>query len=146
MIKQTIKQDQVAALKAGDQARLNILRYILAKIQNQEIAKQKELNDEETTAVLQKQVKELKETLEAAEKANRAELIAQAKTELAIVGGYLPKQLSDEELKKEVEKIVSENQELYQKNPKAVIGTCMKQLKSKADSQRIINIINSLAS
>jgi len=136
----------VAALKDGDQARLNILRYILAKIQNQEIAKQKELNDEETTAVLQKQVKELKETLEAAEKANRAELIAQAKTELAIVGDYLPKQLSDEELKKEVEKIVSENQELYQKNPKAVIGTCMKQLKSKADSQRIINIINSLAS
>lgn len=142
MIKQTIKQDQVAALKDGDQARLNILRYILAKIQNQEIAKQKELNDEETTAVLQKQVKELKETLEAAEKANRAELIAQAKTELAIVGGYLPKQLSDEELKKEVEKIVSENQELYQKNPKAIIGTCMRQLKSKADSSRIISLLN----
>ena len=142
MIKQTIKQDQLAALKTGDQARLNILRYILAKIQNQEIAKQKELNDEETTAVLQKQVKELKETLEAAEKANRAELIAQAKTELAIVGDYLPKQLSDEELKKEVEKIVSENQELYKKNVKAIIGVCMKQLKSKADSSRIISLLN----
>jgi len=144
MIKQTIKQDQLTALKTGDQARLNILRYILAKIQNQEIAKQKELSDEETIAILQKQVKELKETLEAAEKAIRPELIAQAKTELAIVGGYLPKQLSDEELKKEVDKIVSENQELYQKNPKAVIGICMRQLKSKADSSRIINILNSL--
>ena len=144
MTKNRLKQDQIAALKTGDQARLNILRYILAKIQNQEIAKQKELTDEEINQVLQKQVQELNESLEAAKKAGREELIQQAKTELKIVSFYLPKQLSDEELKKEIETIIKNNQELYQKNPKAIIGICICQLQSKADSKRIINIINTL--
>ena len=130
-------------MKTGDQARLNILRYILAKIQNQEIAKQKELTDEEVITVLQKQVKELKESLQAAEKAGRQELVVQSKSELKIVSAYLPQQFSDEQLKKEVEKIIAQNQELYQKNPKAIIGICVKQLKSRTDTQKIINIINS---
>ena len=144
MIKQTIKQDQLRALKTGDQVRLNILRYILAKIQNQEIAKQKELTDDEVAALLQKQIKETHESLAAAEKASRQELIAQSKSELEIVSPYLPKQLSDEELKKAVEKIIKDNQELYQKNPKSIIGICMKQMKSQADSARIISTLNSL--
>ena len=144
MIKQTIKQDQIQALKTGDQTRLNILRYILAKIQNQEIAKQKELTDDEVVAILQKQIKEIHESLEAAEKAERQELIAQSKSELEIVFAYLPKQLSDDELKKAIEKIIKDNQELYQKNSKAIIGTCIKQLKSKADTSRIISALSSL--
>lgn len=144
MIKQKIKTDQLAAMKAGDQARLDILRYILAKIQNQEIAKQKDLSDEEVALVLQKQVKELKESLAAAEKAERQELIAQSNSELAIVSSYLPKQLSDEDLKKQIGKILKQNQDLFQKNPKAIIGICINQLKSKAETSRIISILNSL--
>ena len=144
MIKAKIKQDQIQALKAGDRTKLNILRYILAKIQNQEISKQKELTDEQTIEVLQKQVKEIKETLEAAEKAGRPEMVNQSKTELEIVSAYLPKQLSDEELKKEIKKIIAGNQALCQKNPKAIIGLCVKQLKFKAETSRIITVINLL--
>ena len=145
MIKQTIKQNQVAAMKSGDQAKLNILRYILAKIQNQEIEKQKELTDEEVVVVLQKLAKELKETLAAAEKAGRQDLVLQSKSELETVSAYLPKQLTDEELKQTVKKIIQDNRKLYQKNPKAIIGICVKQLKSQADTSRIIQIINSLS-
>ncbi len=146
MIKQTIKQNQVTALKNGDQTRLNILRYILSKIQNQEIKKQNELTDEEVVSILQKQIKELKESLLAAEKAGRKDLINQTKLELEIVSQYLPTQLSDKELKEEVKKIIQQNQPLYQKNPKAVIGLCVKQLKAKAETGRIISTLNSLQS
>lgn len=146
MIKQTIKQNQVAALKSGDQTRLNILRYILSKIQNQEIKKQNELTDEEVVTILQKQIKELKESLLAAEKAGRKDLINQTKLELKIVSQYLPTQLSDKELKEEVKKIIQQNQPLYQKNPKAIIGLCVKQLKAKAETGRIISTLNSLQS
>jgi len=144
MIKQTLKQDMIAAMKSQDHARLDILRYILAKIQNLEINKQKETTDDEVMAIMQKQIKELKETLEAAEKASRHDLADKAKSEITIVNAYLPKQLSDEELKKAVEKIIADNQELYQKNAKAIIGVAVRALKGKANSQRIISVINSL--
>lgn len=143
MIKDKIKTDQLQALKNQDTARVNILRYILSKIQTLEINKQKELTEEEGVETLRKIAKELKESLVAAEKADRQELVDQAKNELEIVSGYLPEELSDDQLKKEVEKLISQNQELYDKNPKAIMGICIKSLKSKADSSRIIAILNS---
>lgn len=143
MIKDKIKNDQLLALKNKDQARVNILRYILSKIQTQEIDGQKELTEEEGTGVLRKVAKELKESLEAAQKAGRQELAQQAQSEIDIVLAYLPKELSDEELKKEVERLISQNQELYDKNPKSLMGICIKALKSKADSSRIIAFLNS---
>ena len=104
MIKVKIKTDQLQALKNNDTARVNILRYILSKIQNQEINKQKELMEEEVVDILRKVAKELK---------------------------------------KEVDKLIIQNQVLYDKNPKAIMGICIKALKSKADSSRIIAILNS---
>ena len=145
MIKDQIKKDQLQALKNKDQARVNILRYILSKIQNQEIATQKNLTENEEIAVLQKIKKELNESLASGEKAGRQELISQAKAELAVVSSYLPPELSDEQLKKEIEKLIAQNQELYQKNPKALIGLCIKSLKNVADSSRIIAVLNSLS-
>lgn len=144
MIKDKIKTDQLQALKNNDTACVNILRYILSKIQNKEIDKQKELTEEEGVDTLRKIAKELQEALSAAEKAGRQELVKQAKAELEIVSGYLPKELSDDQLKKEVEKLITQNQELYDKNPKSLMGICIKALKSKADSSRIIAILNSL--
>ena len=134
----------MSALKNSDPARVNILRYILSKIQTQEINTQKTLTEDEEMNILRKIARELKESLDAAEKAGRQELINQAKSELEIVTSYLPKELSDDDLKKEVTRIIAENQELYNKNPKAIMGVCIKQLKSKADSSRIIAVINSL--
>ena len=145
MIKDQIKRDQLQALKNKDQARVNILRYILSKIQNKEIETQKALIESEEIAVLQKIKKELNESLASGEKAGRQELITQAKTELAVVSSYLPPELSEEQLKKEVEKLIAQNQELYQKNPKALIGLCIKNLKNVADSSRIIAVLNSLS-
>ncbi len=143
MIKDKIKTDQLQALKNNDKARVNILRYILSKIQTLEINKQKELTEEEGQDALRKVAKELKESLEAAQKASRPDLAGQAEQELEIVSSYLPKELSDEELKKEVEKLIAENQEIYDKNPKSLMGICIKALKSKADSSRIVAILNS---
>ena len=143
MIKDKIKTAQLQALKNKDQARVNILRYILSKIQNQEINTQKTPTEQEEIDIIRKISKELKESLEAAEKANRQDLINQAKLELDIVSSYLPKELTDDQLKKEVEKLIVQNQELYNKNPKAIMGVCIRTLKSKADSSRIIAILNS---
>ena len=143
MIRQKLQDDQITALKSGDKTKLEILRFILAQIKNKEIDKKSELNDEEALTVIKKVVKELKESIEAFDKGKRKDLSDDSKKQLAIVSVYLPEEISDEELKQEVEKIIKENQALFDKNQKAIIGICMKQLKSKADPVRIMKIISS---
>ena len=146
MLRQKLQDDQLIALKAGDKDKLSVLRFIIAQIQNKEIDKKSELNDEETLSVLKKTAKELKESIDAFTKGNRTDLVEDNKKQLTIVSQYLPAEISDEELKKEVEKIISDNKSVYDQNSKAIIGICMKQLKSKDDPSRIMQVLRSFDS
>ena len=150
MLRQKLQDDQVAALKTGDKTKLNVLRFILAQIKNKEIDKNPpaggKLNDEETLMVIKKVSKELKESIEAFEKGGRKDLGDDSRKQLDIVSVYLPAEISDEELKQNVEKIIKENQALFDKNQKAIIGICMKQLRSKADPGRIMKTLQQFLS
>lgn len=152
MLKQTIVNDQIAALKNHDQEKLSLLRYILAQIKNKEIDKipsdpkgKSDLTDDEIVAVLRKITKELNESIEAYKKGGRQDLVEENQKQLEILSVYLPKELSDDELKKEIEKIFQANIQASQVNPKAIFGICIKQLKSKADPARIVKILQSLS-
>jgi uncharacterized protein YqeY len=146
MLRQKLQDDQISALKAGDKTKLNVLRFILAQIKNREIDKKSELDDEETMVVLRKVIKELKESVEAFEKGGRKELVDDNKKQLEIASVYLPAEINDEGLKKEIEKVIKENQDVFDNNKKAIIGICIKQLKSKADPGRIIKILQQFLS
>jgi uncharacterized protein YqeY len=144
MLKNQLKNDLLSALKEKNEKKVSILRFVLSRIQKEEIDKQKELTDEETLLILQKIKQELEEAKEAAQKAKREDLEVKANEELNIILPYLPKPLSDEELKEEIQKIIEKNKNLWQKNPKSLIGICIKALKTKAETKRIIETINSL--
>jgi len=144
MLRQKLQDDQIAALKSGDKTRLNVLRFILAQIKNKEIDKKSDLNDEEVLIVLRKVIKELKESVEAFEKGERKELAEDSKKQLEIASVYLPAEISDSELKGEIEKVIKENQAVFDNNQKAIIGICMKSLKSKADPGRIMKILQGI--
>ncbi|MBI5127305.1 GatB/YqeY domain-containing protein [Candidatus Roizmanbacteria bacterium] len=146
MLRQKLQDDSLAALKTGDKEKLSVLRFIIAQIKNKEIDKKTDLNDEETLFVLKKFAKELNESIEAFTKGGRTDLVAENKKQLEIVSVYLPAEITDEELKKEVDKIVTENKQIYDQNPKAIIGICMKLLKSKADPQRIMKVLSAYGS
>lgn len=146
MLRQKLQEDQLKALKSGDKNKLQVLRFIISKIKNKEIEKKEELNDEETLIILKKFAKELKESIQAFEKGNRADLVEENKKQLEIVSQYLPAEISDEDLKKEIEKIITDNKTLYDQNPKAIIGICMKLLRSKADPSRIMKVLSSYES
>src|SRR3990167_1819711 len=129
MIKQKIIADQISALKNHDQEKLSLLRYILAQIKNKEIDKipsdpkgKSDLTDEEVVSVLRKITKELNESIEAYKKGNRQDLVKENQKQLEILSVYLPKELSDEDLKKEVEKIIQANIQVSQANPKTIFG------------------------
>ncbi len=144
MLRKELQDQLIACLKAGEKDKLSLLRLILSQIKNREIEKKAELNDEEVIAVIRKMVKELKESIEAFEKGNRNDLVTEYKKQLTIVSTYLPSEISDEELKAEIEKIISENKAVFEQNQKKIIGICMGRLKTKADPSRIMKMLSSL--
>lgn len=141
MLKQKLQADQLTAMKAGARQQLDTIRYIVAQINNKEIALQRDLTDEETLSVLQKVKKELNESIESFQKGNRPDLVDEYKKQLDIVLQYLPKELSDAELDTAIATLIEQNKAAYEKNPKSIIGICMKELRGKADSSRIMAAI-----
>lgn len=144
MLTAKLQVDQLTALKSGDKKKLNTLRYILAQIKNKEIEKKADLTDEEVIQILRKQNKELQESIDAFQKGNRDDLVEEYKEQQIIVISYLPPEMSDEELTQAIKKIIADNQELYNRDPKAIIGLCMRELKSKVDPGRIMKTLRSL--
>ena len=144
MIKETLKTDQLAAMRAGRSNEVETIRYILSQIQNKEIEKKSDLTDEEIIQVLRRQAKEIKESRHAAEKGGRTESLGKYDSELNFLKKYLPAEISDEELKKEIEALIEKNKDLYEKNPQAITGILVKELKTKADPGRIVGILRSL--
>lgn len=144
MIKQQLQADQLQAMKAKDTAKLDTLRYILAQIKNQEIEKKTELTDEEVTQIIRKETKKLQDAIDSFTKAGRTDLANEYQAQLDIYTTYLPAEMSDEQLTKEIQDIIAQNKELFASTPNALIGLCVKALKSKADSSRISQIVRSL--
>ena len=145
MLSQKIQQDYVVALKASEQDRVDVLRFLNAALKNKQIEKKHELSDEEIVEVIRKQIKQLNEAAVMFKKGGRNDLVSENEAQIKILQQYLPAEISDDELKKSIEQIVEENKAVYEKNPKAIIGICMSQLKSKAAPGRIMQILQSLS-
>ena len=96
MLKQQIQSDMKAAMKAGDKRRLGAIRLILAAVKQREVNERIELNDQQTLAVLDKMVKQRRDSIAQFEQAGRDELAEQESYELDICREYMPKALSDE--------------------------------------------------
>jgi len=142
MLTDKIQQDIITALKAKDEKKLSCLRFLSAAIKNKQIDSQKELTDEDVASVIRKQIKELKEANIMFEKAGRNDLVENNNYQIRLLSSYLPAEISDEELKKEIDKLIADNQDIYNKNPKAIIGIAVKTLKDKASPERIMKIIS----
>ncbi len=141
MLKQKLQEDQIQALKNKQITKLNIIRYILSKIKNEEINKKSNLSDEEIILIIKKLLQENKETYFYAQKNKNEILIKKLSEEKEILSSYLPKPLSKEELTQAIDKIVKENEQIFARNPKAIIGICIKNLKAKAEIEEIRNLL-----
>ena len=97
-----------AALKAQNKARLSALRLISAELQTRDIAAKTSIPDQDIPAVLQKMIKQRRESLAIYEQAGRAEQAAQEAGEIAVIEEFLPKQMSEAEAKTAVAAVVQE--------------------------------------
>jgi len=138
MLYEQLQVEQITALKSKDTLKLQTIRGIIAEIKNGEIEKNAPLSEDEVIALIKKAKKEFLESIESFTKGERTDLIEEAQKQLNIVNAYLPPELTDEELKKAIVTLIENNKDAIAKNPKAIIGICMKELKSKAQSSRIL--------
>lgn len=143
MIKQSILKNQIQAMKDRDQQTLDTLRYILSQIKNVEIEKRAELVDKEVVDILRKETKKLSDSIVSFAQAGRTDLVAEYEAQKAIIKEYLPQEMSDTDLKAEIDKIITKNQKIYDANPNALIGICIKELGQMADPSRISSLVRS---
>lgn len=108
MISKNITELIGQALKSGDKVRLETLRLLSSAFNYEQIAKQHDLTEEEETAVIRKEVKQRRDSIEAYDKAGRSDLSEKEKAELSVLLEFLPPEMSEEELSKLVNEAIDQ--------------------------------------
>lgn len=139
MIKDDIQKAIIDNLRAGNQTELNTLRFILSEINYGQIAKQKELTDEEIVTLLQREVKKRKEAIVLFDRGNRQDLVAEEKRQLEVIDKYLPAQLSSTELEKIVDQVLTEVTD--KSNAGKIIGSVMAKAKGRAEGSVVAQLV-----
>lgn len=139
MIKNDIEQAIVLSMKSGKKMEVETLRFILSQIKYEEINKQKVLTDEEVVAVIAREIKKRHESVEMFKKGKRNDLVAREVSQLEVIEHYLPKQLSEEDLKKIVASIVADTAD--KSNMGKLIGRVMAEVKGKAEGGVVARLV-----
>jgi len=143
-LKERLKEDMKAALKAKDKEKLSVIRMLQALIKNAEIDKRGELTDEEIVSLLMKYAKQRRESIELYEKGGRQDLVEKERMELQIVESYLPKQMSEEEIRELVKKVIEEVGATSPKDMGKVMQAVMPKVKGRADGSVVNKIVREL--
>jgi uncharacterized protein YqeY len=106
-LKARISDDMKSAMKAGDKDRLKVVRLIMAAIKQVEVDKRIELDDAAVLGVLEKMVKQRRDSVDQFQKGNRQDLADIELAEIKVLGEYLPEQLSDAELDALIDEAIS---------------------------------------
>lgn len=107
-LKDRIKADMKTAMKAGEKHRLGVIRMTLAAVQQREVDERKELTDADVLAVIEKMVRQRKESVSQYEAGGRADLAEKEKVEIGVLSEYLPEPLSDDELAALIDAAIAE--------------------------------------
>ncbi len=145
-LKERLKADMKEAMKAKDKVKLSTIRMINSLIKNAEIEKRGELTDEEIIQLLMKYAKQRKESIEMYEKGGRQDLVEKEKAELAVVESYLPKQMSEDEIREIVKQTIEEVGASSIKDMGKVMKAVMPKVKGRADGSVVNRIVKELLS
>ena len=142
-LKQLITNDMKLALKAQDKSALKAIRMILGAIKQKEIDERIDLDDTQVMAVIQKMVKQRKDSISQFSDAGRTDLVEVEEAELSIINNYMPKQLSEAEIEVAVEKAISDSGADSMKDMGKLMGILKGQLDGKADMGLVSQLIKS---
>ena len=147
MLMDEIQQQFLHAFKAHDTLKANLLNMVKSAVQYKVIElreKKQELTDEMVQQILQTEIKKRKEAVELYKKGNRLELAEKEEKEIVLLGQFLPKPLTSEEVEKEVKKIIETTKASGKKDFGLVMKSANASLRGKADGMTIKNLVEKL--
>jgi uncharacterized protein YqeY len=147
-LEETINNDIKAAMLAKDEGRLRAVRAIKSEIIKAKTEKGANgaVSPEKEVQMLQKMVKQRKDSIAEFEKANRADLIAKEQEEVSVIEKYLPAMMSEDEIREVVKAAIASTGATSQKEMGKVMGVVSKQLAGKADNKLVADVVKSLLS
>lgn len=144
MLKQQLQDELKQSMLAKDELKTSVLRMLITGITYYEINKGGagyEATDEDVLAVVDKQVKQRKDSIEQFEKAGRQDLADKEKKEMEMLNKYLPEQMPEEEVRKIIEETVTGLGSVTMGDMGKVMGAIMPKLKGKADGNLVSRIV-----
>ncbi|MEN8166653.1 MAG: GatB/YqeY domain-containing protein [Pseudomonadota bacterium] len=141
MLKQRIQDDVKAAMKAKDKSRLATLRLITAAIKQREVDERIELDDSQVLAILDKMIKQRRDSITQYEQAGRAELAAQELSEITVIQDYLPAGLSDEEILAMIDEVISATGASGMQDMGKVMGQLKPRMQGRADLGQVSGLV-----
>ena len=142
-LKQLITDDMKLAMKAQDKSALKAIRMILGAIKQKEIDERIDLDDSQVMTVIQKMVKQRKDSISQFSDAGRTDLVEVEEAELSIINNYMPKQLSEDEIEAAVTKAISDTGAESMKDMGKLMCILKSQLDGKADMGQVSQLIKS---
>ncbi|MCA1854350.1 GatB/YqeY domain-containing protein [Massilia oculi] len=140
-LKAQLTEDMKAAMRAKESARLATIRLILADIKRKEVDEQIELDDTQTLAIVEKMIKQRKDSITQFEAGGRVDLAEIEKGELAILSAYMPAGLSDEEIAAEVTAAVAATGAAGPQDMGKVMGVLKPKLAGRADMTVVSGLV-----
>lgn len=145
-LKQRLQEDLKRAIREKDEVRKRTVRLALAAIKNKEVEVMGQLSDGDVAAVLQKQAKQRRETLEELAQTNRPDLVASEQAELEVLEEYLPKQLSRDEIAALARQVITDLNAEGPRQMGRVMSALMPQVKGQADGKLVSQVVRELLS
>lgn len=140
----TVRTDMTAAWRAGDLPRRDTLRLAIAAFENARIDAGHDLSDAEAIAVLQREAKQRRDSMEQYRAGNRADLAAAEAAELAVIATYLPIALTDDEIRAEAAMVIAQVGASGPGDVGRVMGPLMQRIAGRADGRRANEIAREL--
>ncbi len=147
-LKEKLTADMKEAMKAREEGRqrLGVIRMVRGAIRQQEIDGQKELDDDAVLAVISKEVKQRRDSIEEFKKGGREDLVAQNEAEIAVLMAYLPQQMAEGEIRKLVQDAITATGASSPKEMGKVMKELMPKVKGRADGKLVNQIVRELLS
>ena len=143
-LRERLETDLKQAMRDRNEVARDTLRMLLAEIKNREIASGQDLTGDEAIAVLQKAVKTRQESIEQFDKAGRADLVARERAETAVVQAYLPRSMSEEEVRGAVQAVLAETGVTAKKDMGVAMKAVMAKHKGRIDGKLAQKILGEL--
>lgn len=143
MLKEELKKNEISAMKARDKQTVSVLRLVNAEIKAFEVNERTEIQDENVIKIIEKQIKQLKETLEYSIKLNDEEKIAEGNFAINLLSPYLPKQLEDEVVEQMLKDIIEKNN-FTAKDMGKIMKEIMPLVNGKFDRSKINPMVKNL--